>query len=421
MINEQLRPILATYRTRAIIAGAIGVVALIAGLVLEKEQFFRSYLFGYTFFLGIALGAQGFYMIHVLTGGAWGFTARRILLAAMHPSTLLLMLIAFVPILFGLPDLFPWLREGAMAHSEILARKEAYLNLPFFLARAIGYFALWIFWSWRLVVYDRRLEETGDITLIGRMQNFSGAGLVVLMVTGTFASIDWMMSLEPEWYSTMFGGIVMVGFALSAITMATLLVIRFSKVEPLASLVRPRPQVVHDLGNLMFGFIIVWSYVSFVQYLIIWAGNISDEAPWFIHRQSGGWEYVGLALILFHFAGPFLLLLSRKFKRRYGRLATIAWGVMIMRVVDIFWDIAPSFNHTHFVIHWLDLAALLGVGGVFMWWYFTQLGRRGLLNQADPRFAETFAKMDAKEAPGPEISGGSATGPVAGPIVGPAR
>lgn len=396
MINDTLRSIISGYRTRALIAGGVGLAGIILGGIVAPDHFFQSYLYGYMVALGIAIGSLAFFMIHVLTGGGWGFTVRRILLAAMHPTTFVLLAVLFVPILFGMDELYPWMSEAAHEH-PIVSQKLAYLNLPFFLVRAAIYFAIWTFWAWRLTALDKKLEETGDLTIIGKMQNFSALGLLLLVLSITFATTDWMMSLEPEWFSTIFGVIVLIGYGLAAITIATLLVIKFSKNEPFSSLVLPRPQIVHDLGNLMFGFVILWSYTSFVQYLIIWAGNIAEETPWFLHRQNGGWGWVGVVLILFHFAGPFLLLLSRRVKRNFRTLAIIGVWILAMRLLDMFWYILPSFHRGHFSVHWLDFVAPLGLVGIVMWSYFTQLAKRPLVLTTDPRMAEALARLDAKE------------------------
>ena len=391
--NEPLLARLDRFQQRALIIGGIGLLALVLGLFVSKEQFFRSYLFGYLFWLGLALGSFAIYMLHHMVGGAWGFLIRRILSATMR--TLPLMALLFLPIVFGMNDLFPWARPEA-ANDHILHHKAPYLNVPFFLIRAVIYFAIWIGWSFLVFGRVRRLEETGDVTLIRKMQNMSAGGLLLLMLTVTFASIDWIMSLEPHWFSTIFGVIVIVGFALSTFCFASILLAFLSDYKPMSDVIKPK--VFHDLGNLMFGFTNLWTYVSLSQFLIIYAGNLAEETPWYIHRLHGGWEWVGLAIVIFHFVVPFFILLNRRNKRNRAILSGIAAWLMLMQMVWLFWAIAPSFHQSGLHVHWLDLAAPLGIGGIFIWAFLWQLKQRPLLLMGDPRMQAALARVDEGEA-----------------------
>jgi hypothetical protein len=376
----------------ALVVGAVGLLICAVGAFVDTEQFFRSYLFGFVLWIGLAIGAFGLYMLHHLVGGAWGFLIRRLLSAAMRTFPLLLVL--FIPLVFGLETLYPWARPDAAAN-HILHLKAAYLNVPFFLGRAALYFAIWIGWGFRVFRLVKRQEDTGELALIRKMQNISAVGILLLVLTVTFASIDWLMSLEPEWFSTMFGVIQIIGFALSALSLATIMLVKLSESEPMSQFVRP--QIFHDLGNLLFGFTLFWAYCSFSQFLIIWSGNIAEETPWYIHRTQGGWEFVAYFLLLFAFAVPFLLLLSRRNKRDLGFLKKMAIWILVVRLVELFWFTAPTFYPDGIHLHWLDIAAPVGIGGIWYWFYIYQLKQRPLLFLTDPRMREAIHRIDEKE------------------------
>ena len=375
-----------------LIVGAVGLLICALGAVVDTEQFFRSYLFAFVLWVGLAIGAFGLYMLHHMVGGAWGFLIRRLLSAAIRTFPLLALL--FIPIVLGMETLYPWTREGADAN-HFIHHKALYLNVPFFLGRALLYFAIWMGFGFIVFRLVKRQEETGELALIRKMQNISAVGILMLVLTVTFSSIDWVMSIEPEWFSTMFGVIQIIGYALTALSFATLMLITLAESRPLKDFVRP--QIFHDLGNLMFGFTLFWAYVSFSQFLIIWSGNIAEETPWYIHRTHGGWQFVAYFLLLFAFAVPFLLLLSRRNKRDTGFLKKMAMWVLFVRAVELFWFTAPTFHPEGFHIHWLDIAAPLGIGGVWYWFYIRNLKQRPLLFLTDPRMREAIHRIDEKE------------------------
>ncbi len=289
-------------------------------------DFLRAYLLGYFFALGIALGSLVVIMLHNLTGGAWGTAIRRTLEPAA--KTIPVFALLFLPIAIGAPSLYIWARPEAAAGDPILEHalhhKAAYLNLPFFLARAAVYFAIWIGLS--RVMTARPANPDREFKL-------AGPGLILYGLTMTFAAVDWIMSLDPAWYSTVFGLLLMVGQVLSAFAFAIARGARRGDipVEPL-----------HDLGKLLLAFVMVWAYIGLSQWRIIWSGNLPEEIPWYLKRLQGGYEWIALAVIVLHFAFPFVILLSRATKRNPGLLAKVASFILIMRVVDLYWMIAPD-------------------------------------------------------------------------------
>jgi hypothetical protein len=356
----------------------------------DPQQFFQSYLVGYIYWLVITLGCLGVLMLHHLISGRWGFVIRRLLESGAR--TLPLMVVLFIPVLLGMHDLYIWTHTDIVAQDPILTFKQPYLNETGFYMRAVVYFSLWLLWTWLLTKWSREQDETGEPGLKSRMINMSGPGIPMFIITLTFASTDWVMSLEPHWYSTIYGLIFLVGGALGAMALCILWVIKLKDAEVYKEV--DAFKYLSDLGTLMFAFTCLWAYVSFSQYLIIWSGNLSEEAPWYIHRSHGGWQYVGAALILFHFIVPFFLLMQRAIKRRAALMMIIAFFMLFMRYVDLYYFIAPAFAHGGaggLDPHWLDVAIPVGIGGLWLAVFATQLKGVPLIPLHDPRMAETFA------------------------------
>lgn len=370
----------------ALVVGLIGLAVTIAGAFISQDQFFRAYLLGYVFWIQIALGSFALVMLHHLVGGRWGFVARRI--AETGAMTLPLMALLFVPLLFGLRDLYLWAQPEAVAESTLLMHKTPYLNVPFFLGRTVFYFVVWIGLAYLLNRWSLQQDKTGDPKLSTRMKNLSGLGMVLYVVTATFAAYDWMMSLEPKWFSSIYGVIYIAGQALITFTFVIILTRILSKQEPLAGWLSTN--IYNDYGNFMLAFVSFWAYVSFSQYLIIWSANLPETITWYITRTHNGWQWVAMILIFFHFAVPFAILLSRRAKRNIKLLIGLAIFLFLMRFIDLFWQIMPAFNQT-LTIHWLDLAAPIGIGGVWIAFFMWQLKGKSLLPLHDPRFQEVPA------------------------------
>jgi hypothetical protein len=377
----------------ALIAGAGAALLLIGGL-LNPTAFFRAYLVGYLFWLGIALGCFAILMLHNLTGGGWGVVLRRLLEASA--STLPLLAVLFLPVALGVHHLYIW--TDPAHHDAVLAEKAVYLNVPFFLARAAIYFALWGLVAFLLVHGSHHLERSYDSARARRVQLLSGPGLIVYGLGITFAAIDWVMSLEPHWFSSIFGVIVGASQVLSALCFCILLLCLLAEREPLASVMTV--ELWHDLGNLLLAFVMIWTYVSFSQFLLIWSGNLPEEITWYLHRSEGLWGVIAWLLVLGVFVVPFLALLMRDVKRHPRRLALVAGGVLAFQVVHQYWLVAPSFaatghefaaegeHATPWLWVWLDLAAWATVGAAWLLYFLWRLDAWPLTPRPDPAAAE---------------------------------
>lgn len=381
-----LPPRLERLRRPALLAGGAGLLVTIAGAFFDPGQFFRSYLLAYLFFVNIAIGCLSITMIHHLTGGYWGLAIRRLLEAGTR--TLPWAAVGFVPLAFGLPHVFPWARPEA-AQDHLIHEKQLYLNVPFFLARAAFYFLVWTLLARALNRASLALDTGADYRRTSRrLRGLSGAGLVLMGLTITFSSVDWAMSLDPHWMSTIWGILFMVGQALSAMALVVVIVAFLGGDTPLEPLLRASPAL-HDLGKLLFAFVMLWAYVSYSQFLIIWSGNLPEEVPWYIHRLHGGWQVLALMLVVFHFALPILLLLSRNTKKDPRLLGTVASGLLFMRLVDLYWLVGPELHHGSGIPGYLlDVAALVGLGGLWFFAFTRELADRPLLPVGEPDLRE---------------------------------
>jgi hypothetical protein len=384
--SEALAPRIDGYRRRALIAMIVGLALTAFGYVSQHDQFYQSYLLGFVFWISLTLGSLMILMIHHLAGGRWGFAIRRLLEAGTQ--TWLVMLVLGLPVLAGMHELYHWTHADAI--DEILAQKVAYLNETFFIIRYFLYFAIWGLMSFFLIRWSRAQDASIETWPTQRTQTFSGPGLIVLVLTGTFASVDWLMSLEPHWFSTIFSAIYLIGGALATWSLVAIVGVALSRHEPLAALLTN--ERLRDLGTFMLGFTMLWAYTSFSQLLIIWSANLPEEITWYYTRLHGGWLYLGYALIGFHFFVPFLLLISSRLKGRLKILVSVACGLLLMRLLDLYWISAPAFKHgvgaehATAMPHWLDLAIPLFMGGAWLFVFFGQLKKRSLVSLNDPRF-----------------------------------
>jgi hypothetical protein len=328
----------------------------------------------------MSLGCMGILLLHHVVGGKWGMVIRRMCEAGTRMLPYMFLLL--IPVLLSIPTLYVWARPEAVNDANIQT-KAAYLNVPFFIGRTVFYFAIWFLYSHRLNKWSAEQDRTGDEQLIGKMRSFSAPGLVVFVMTATFAFIDWIMSLEPHWFSTIYGAMFLIGEVLESFAFVIALAIVLARWSPLKEYMTP--QHLHDLGNLMFAFMVLWAYLSFSQFIIIWAGNLPEEIPWYLRRLNGGWGWVALSLVIFHFATPFVLLLMRGIKRHTDRLFRVCMLMIAIRLVDVYWVVEPSFYNRQLKVHWMDFATPLAVGGLWLAGYFWQLKSRPLVPLRDPR------------------------------------
>ena len=399
MIQSFNPPNMSDFQKRALMVSIVFVGLFIAALVVspvmgatrfDARRIFQSYLIGWTFWTGIAIGSLALLMLQHLTGGGWGLVIRRVLEAATR--TLPFMAILFLPIILGAHSLYhEWAdHEEAAAHPVVQA-KTGYLNVPFFAVRALIYFAVWIALMYLLNKWSLAQDRTADNRYTKNMRVLSGPGMVALIFTVTFASIDWYMSLEPEWFSTIYGFIFVAAWALSALAFVIAIMAWLSAQEPMKRIVAPLH--FHDLGKLLLALVMLWAYFAFSQFLIIWSGNLPEEIMYYLRRIYGGWGAVIVAIGILHFAAPFLFLLSRGIKRSPRSLAMIAVLIIVMRMVDLLWMLGPAFHHRKWIV--MDVVALIGFGGLWLTLFIWQLGKRSLIPINDPQFESTMEQMHA--------------------------
>ena len=376
-------PVVKTIQRRSLVVGLIFAAISVAGAFSRPDEFFRGYLLGFMAWLGVTLGSMAILMIRHLTGGGWGMVIRRILGAAMRCVPLMALL--FVPILFGLPKLYVWPRPLDSVADKHLRQhlqqiSKTYLTAHGFIIRAVIYFGIWNLLSFFLTKWSAQQDHPPVRDNSVRFQILSGPGLILYGFTISFAAIDWVMSIDPSWISTIYGLSFLIGQVLSAMCFAVVVERILVRYKPMSELLTP--DYVHDHGKWMLTFVMVWAYFTFSQWLIIWAGNLPEEITWYIKRLNGGWGYVGLFLVLFHFAVPFVFLLSRPFKRDVRRLVWLAVWLMLMRYLDLFWMIEPNFSGG-LSVTWADVMVPIAMGGLWLAYFFRNLSSMPLLPAYD--------------------------------------
>jgi hypothetical protein len=390
------------------IVGAVFAVLALVAAVIHWELFLRAWLFSFMFWLGLTTGSLALLCLQYTSGGNWGRLGRRIWEAGA--SNWWLMAIFWLPIAFGVKILYPWAKRPAggpdldvfIAHYGA-DKLHYYLNVPGFWIRGVIYFAGWAILYIFLNRWSVR-EEAGTTTpaQFVRIQNLSGFGIVFFGLSITFASTDWTMSLYPEWWSTVWGMLFMVGQVLTTFCFTIWLLTRLAAVEPISRMFKV--DYLHDFGKLMFAFVVLWAYLSFSQWLIIWSGNMLSEIRWYLMRLDHGWQYFGTALIFLHFAFPFALLLSRNLKRNARRIVAVAFLVLFMRLVDLFWLTAPNFypgaeaelghpattglNGFGLVDALIYIICPIAMGGIWLFFFYLRLSKRSLMPVNDPGFVQ---------------------------------
>jgi hypothetical protein len=371
---------------RALIVGVVFTVLLLIGAFIGRGQFFHSYLVGFVFWIGITLGSLALLMLQHLTGGAWGLVIRRVLEASTR--TLPLMLLLFIPIIFGLKQIYPWTNPAFMHETAALQQKAKYLNPSFFIMRSAIYFAFWSLLALMLNWLSLEQDRTGQKRIRKRLQMVCGPGLVLLIVSITFAAIDWVMSLEPEWSSTIYGLIFVASWSLSALAFTILMMSWLQKRGPMDRVAQPRH--FNDWGNLLLTLVMLWTYFAFSQYLLIWSGNLPEETTWYVARTHGGFGVIALAIVILQFAFPFLALLSKASKRSAEKLAILSALILVMRVTDVIWLIEPAFHRESFHLSWMDIVAPIGIGGLWLATFAWQLQKRALVPLNDPQLEQAL-------------------------------
>ncbi len=380
-------------RLRALALGVGGIATIIwaIGAYFNTEQALRSWLLGFIFWGGIGFGCIGVLMLQYLTGGAWGVVIRRVLEAGTR--TLPVIVLLFIPLAIGIytRTFFDWTHLPFTDH--VMAQRGIFMTPLAWILRSVIYFTLWgvmvyLLNKWSALQDTTKTVEESRLAL-EKASRFSGPTMVVYCLVVTFAAVDWMLMLDAHWFSTMWGLLFVAGWALSCFCFVVAVMAYLSDKAPMDRVVGKRH--FHDLGKLILALVMVWAYFNFSQFLIIWSGNLPEETGWLLTRMKGGWGYIGVGLILFHFAFPFLILLQQDFKRRARWIATLAIFILIMRLVDMFFLIGPSnrvmpggMEQGAFHVDWLDFVAPVAVGGIWLWWYFGELLKRPLVPVEDP-------------------------------------
>jgi hypothetical protein len=413
--NYTAPSVVAGYRGRALI---VGLVFTVIGVVLAYTlgaaagygglvHLFRSYLVGFVFCTGLSVGSLAWLALGHMTGGAWALTSRRLFEAATR--TLPLCALMFLPIIVSLfvhetgahgqaHSLYEWSDPAVVANDAALQHKSLYLNVPFFVIRAVIYFAVWFFLAMLLNRWSAEQDSTGDPRIRRKMQDISGPVILLFGLTVTFAAVDWGMSLEPHWFSTIYGLIIMTGWGLAALAFMIMVASFLSRHEPMAEAYNSIH--FHDWGKLLLALVMLYAYFAFSQFLIIWAGNLPEEIPFYLRRLHGGWEVAGLIVVLFHFALPFVLLLSRPRKQRAVSLRRVAALMLFMRVFDLVFYFAPSvhqggeaeFGVRDLLTSFVPMFALtIGLSGIWLWYYFGRLASRPLMPLGAPDLEKALA------------------------------
>ena len=393
MITSFNPPDFSRYQNRALIAGIAGLVLLSISLFIDLKLFFQAYLVGFTFWTGIAIGSLALLMLQHLTGGGWGLVIRRVLEAATR--TLPLVVLLFIPVIIGSHSLYEWTHPEVLEEHPVVKFKSRYLNLPFFTVRAVVYLGVLLVLAYLLNKWSIEQDRTGDSKFTKYMRLLSGPGMVVLIFAVTFLAIDWFMSLEAEWFSTIYGLIYVASWSLSALAFVIAIMAWLSKDEPLNRIVAPLH--FHDLGKLLLALVMLWAYFAFSQFLIIWSGNLPEEIEYYLIRIQGAWGAIIVTVAILHFGAPFLFLLSRSLKRNPHKLVLVALLVLVMRVIDLLWMLLPAFTHEHFSFKTFLFAIIapIAIGGLWLWFFFWQLGKRALIPINDSQFESVMEQQHA--------------------------
>jgi hypothetical protein len=376
------------WRTLALGIGGIATLAWAVGTYLNVEQGLRSWLLGFIFWGGIGIGSLGLLMLQYLTGGAWGVVARRFFEAGTR--TLPLIVVFFLPLAIGVRSLYEFTQMAADDH--FVVHRGWYMDWKWWIVRSLVYFLIWGVMIYLLNKWSAQQDKSSDFAtangLLSKASRFSGPTMVIYVLVLTLAVVDWVMILDPRWFSTIWGLLFVAGWALSCLCFMVAILAALSDKAPMNRVLGKRH--FHDLGKLMLALVMVWAYFNFSQFLIIWSGNLPEETTWYIRRMHGGWGVIGVGLVLFHFAFPFLVLLQQDFKRKAKWLALVAIFILLMRIVDMFYLIGPSdriaggIDPATFYVSWLDFVAPIGIGGIWLWYFFGQLMKRPLVPINDP-------------------------------------
>ncbi len=374
------------FGSTALIVGIIGLVLSAVGWTTDARQFFHSYLVAFVFWMTIALGGLFFVMLHHLVNAKWSIVIRRFGESLM--MVIPFMLILFIPVLFGIKDIFDWSDPQVVASDHLLMGKAAFLNIPFFIIRALFYFCIWIVLAFLLNKLSLQQNEAATREQIRRARIISAPGMILFALTLTLASFDWLMSLDARWYSTIFGAYIFSGSFLAMLALTTFIIIRLQNNGVLRESITMEHY--HDLGKLMFAFVIFWGYMAFSQYLLIWYGNIPEETVWFLHRWEGSWRTVSLIIVFGHFVIPFFILFPQSTKRNKSVMTVMTIWILVMHWMDIHWIVMPTFHYHGIHLTWMDGATVIGIGGIFLFIFWRFFSSHPLVPVKDPNLKRSI-------------------------------
>ncbi len=377
-------------------ATVLGVLGLVLSVVLIPmsgglKGFFESYLYAFLFWIGLTLGCLFLLMLQHVAGGPWGAIARRILEAGA--GNIYMMAVLFIPVVIGMGSLYIWTDASYVAAHPTVDLKKSYLNIPFFIIRSVSYFAIWGSFVYVLRSWSKRQDAGED--LAQKMRNFSAPGIIFHILAMTFAAIDWGMSLTPEWFSGMYGVIFMIGQLISTVSLVILMLVSSRGVGSLSTVLSDKR--LQDFGNFLMAFTMFWAYVQTSQLIILWSNNVVETNTWYVTRLGPGWGWVGAFLLIFHFAVPFVILFSRWVKQKGRALVWVAVWMLLMRLVDLYWIIIPTFERGGFPFRFLDIALVLAFGGIWLSFFFNRLKGTSILPAHDPRLEPEFAGVSAHD------------------------
>lgn len=369
--------------------GAIGLIASLVGYFIDDTQFYYSYLVSFVFFTGIGLAALLMVMLHHITRSSWGVVVRRI--SETFASNFMIWGIFVIPVLLGIHNLYHWSHEDAVAADKILQAKSAYLNTTFFVIRQVIYFIIWGYLGYKLHKASVEMDATGDWGITTLMRKISAPGIPLFALSISFAGFDWLMSLDPHWFSTMFG-VYFFAMFFQAFWPVMILLVLFLHGR---GILKNTIQKVHiyDLGAWFFAFTIFYAYIAFCQFLLIYYANLPEEALWYYHRLEGSWKYIAYSLILFRFVVPFIVLLNREAKHNIKVLTATSILVVVVHFAEVYWITMPVVSEHGIHFSWMDIAALLGLGGIFFGLFFNRFKKHNMIPVNDPKLDESLSKQ----------------------------
>ena len=380
-----------------VIAAVVGVIGIAGSFFLASgaeggmDYLLETYLVSYAFYLSLSLGALFFVMLQHVTRAGWSVVVRRI--AEAIAANVWLMALLVIPILLGMEHLYHWAHPGAADHDPLIAGKVGFLNVQFFMIRLAVYFGIWVVLAWFFNRTSKAQDGNPDPALTRRMEVLSAPGIVLFALSLNFAAFDLLMSLDPHWFSTIYGVYYFAASVLLFFAVMPKILIWLQMQGLLKRAVTVEHY--HDIGKFMFAFTVFWAYIAFSQYMLIWYGNIPEETEWFLKRQTGGWTAISLTLLFGHFVLPFLMLISRHVKRRPRLLAVIGVYVAAMCWIDMYWLVIPEFSPGVARFGLLDVTVYLAIGGLYSALLVWRLGRASLVPEGDPRLKESLAFENA--------------------------